>query len=116
MTPFVGVLADRRLGCAVVGSGSPCPAARAAVEHRFHMDANVIIAVLGVVIVAACPAFFIVGRKAGGKTEIERQGAAKATAEESSKRIVGEAEREAENLRKSEVVSGWEEVFKRRAT
>lgn len=78
------------------------------------MDANVIIAVLGVVLVAACPAFFIVGRKNGSKAELDRQIAAKATAEESSKRIVGDAEREAENLRKSAVVSGKEEVIKLR--
>jgi ribonucrease Y len=78
------------------------------------MDANVIIAVLGVVIVAACPAFFIVGRKTGAKAEVDRQVAAKATAEETSKKIVGEAEREAETLRKSAVVTGKEEVIRLR--
>ena len=51
----------------------------------------VIIAVLGVALVAACPAFFIAGRKAGTRAELERQAAAKATAEESSRRIIGEA-------------------------
>jgi ribonuclease Y len=74
----------------------------------------VIIAVLGVALVAACPAFFIAGRKAGTRAELERQAAAKATAEESSRRIIGEAERDAENLRKTAVVSGKEEVIKLR--
>lgn len=71
-------------------------------------------AVLGVLLVIASPALFIVGRKAGTRTEHERQLAAKATAEETSKRIIGEAEREAENLRKSAVVSGKEELIKLR--
>ena len=78
------------------------------------MDANVIVAVLGVVLVAACPAFFIIGRKGGIRFEHDRQVAAKATADETAQRIVGEAQREAENLRKSAVVSGKEELIKLR--
>jgi ribonucrease Y len=70
-------------------------------------------AVLGVSILA-WPAFFIFGRRAGGKTEIDRQLAAKATAEETSRKIIGDAERESENVRKSAVVSGKEEVIKLR--
>ncbi|HEV8214636.1 MAG TPA: Rnase Y domain-containing protein, partial [Gemmatimonadaceae bacterium] len=77
------------------------------------MDVIAIAAALGVFVVAA-PAFFIFGRNAGRRTEHERQAAAKATAEETSKRIVGEAEREAENLRKSAVVAGKEELIKLR--
>jgi ribonuclease Y len=86
----------------------------AAVEHRFHMDATVISAVLGVLILVASPAFFVLGQKRGVTAERARQAAAKATAEESAKRIIGEAERESENLRKSAVVSGKEELIKLR--
>jgi len=84
------------------------------VEHRFHMNANVIIAVLGVLLVVASAAFFIFGRKAGTGAERERQAAAKATAEETAKRILSDAEKESENLRKSAVVSGKEELIKLR--
>jgi len=79
------------------------------------MDVIAIAAALGVFVVAS-PAFFIFGRNAGRRTERERQAAAKATAEETSKRIVSEAEREAENLRKSAVVTGKEELIKLRET
>src|SRR5579885_1940897 len=77
------------------------------------MDLIAIIAALGVLFVAA-PAFFFFGRSAGAKTERERQAAAKATAEETSRRIIGDAEREAENLKKSALVSGKEELIKLR--
>ena len=79
------------------------------------MDVIAIAAALGVFIVAA-PAFFIFGRNAGRRTERERQAAAKATAEETSKRILSDAEREAENTRKSAVVAGKEELIKLRET
>jgi len=84
-----------------------------AVEHRFYMYA-IIIAVLGALIIVASPAFFILGRRAGEKSERDKQLSAKTTAEETSRRIVGEAEREAENLRKSALVSGKEELIKHR--
>jgi ribonuclease Y len=77
------------------------------------MNVIAIIAALGVFIVAS-PAFFFLGRKIGGGAERERQMAAKATAEETSRRIIGEAEREAENLKKSALVSGKEELIKLR--
>ncbi|HEV8496887.1 MAG TPA: Rnase Y domain-containing protein, partial [Gemmatimonadaceae bacterium] len=77
------------------------------------MDVIAIIAALGVFIVAS-PAFFFLGRKIGGGAERERQAAAKSTAEETSRRIIGEAEREAENLKKSALVSGKEELIKLR--
>src|SRR5216110_2862982 len=50
--------------------------------------------------------FFFVGRKLGRSAELRRQRQAQATAEESAKRIVGEAEREAESLRKTAVLTG----------
>jgi ribonuclease Y len=77
------------------------------------MNVTVLYAVLGALVLAS-PALFIFGRRLGSQGERERQAAAKATAEETSKRIVGEAEREAENLRKTAVVSGKEEVIKLR--
>ncbi len=77
------------------------------------MYVTAIIAALGVFIIAA-PAFFFLGRKSGAKTELDRQLSAKSTAEETSRRIVGEAERDAESLRKSALVSGKEDVIKLR--
>ena len=73
------------------------------------VDLTAILAALGALIVAS-PAFFFIGRRLGTRAEHDRQAAAKATAEESSKRIIGEAEREAENLRKSAVVAGMNSV------
>src|SRR6185503_13494803 len=79
------------------------------------MSEYALLAALGVSVVAL-PALFFVGRRTGMGAERARQAAAKATAEETGKRIVGEAEREAENLRKSAVVSGKEELIKLRET
>jgi ribonuclease Y len=74
-------------------------------------------AALGALVIAL-PAFFFFGRRSGitaGRTaEIERQTAAKATAEETAKRIIGEAERDVETSRKSAIISGKEEVMKLR--
>ena len=78
------------------------------------MDANVIIAALGVLVLIASAAFFIVGKKNGVNSERARQSAAKATAEESAKKILADAERESENLRKAAVVTGKEELIKLR--
>jgi ribonuclease Y len=78
------------------------------------MNASVVSAVLGVLLVVASAAFFIFGRKTGTAAERERQAAAKATAEETARRILSDAEKESENLRKSAVVSGKEELIKLR--
>ncbi|HTJ21014.1 MAG TPA: ribonuclease Y [Gemmatimonadaceae bacterium] len=77
------------------------------------MDVIALIAALGVFVVAS-PAFFILGRRTGARSEHDRQAAAKSTAEETSRRITSEAERDAENLRKSAVVAGKEELIKLR--
>ena len=77
------------------------------------MSEGALLAALGVAVLAL-PALFVLGRKTGRNAELARQAAAKATAEETSKRIVSEAEREAETLRKSAVVSGKEELIKLR--
>src|SRR5688572_14417264 len=77
------------------------------------MSEVALLAALGVAVLAL-PALFVLGRKSGRSGEIARQSAAKATAEETSKRILAEAEREAETLRKSAVVTGKEELMKLR--
>jgi len=77
------------------------------------MELTAIVAALGVFIIAS-PAFFFLGRRIGSRGERDRQVAAKSSAEETSKRLVGEAEREAENIRKTAVVSGKEELIKLR--
>jgi len=69
------------------------------------MNVTALIAALGVAVLAL-PALFFVGRRTGAASEVRRQAAAKATAEETAKRIVSDAERESENLRKSAVVTG----------
>jgi ribonuclease Y len=77
------------------------------------MSEVALLAALGVAVLAL-PALFVLGRKLGKSGELTRQAAAKATAEETSKRIVAEAEREAETVRKSAVVAGKEELIKLR--
>jgi ribonuclease Y len=64
--------------------------------------------------VLASAVFFFVGRRFGGRTELKRQAQAHATAEETAKRIVGDAQREAESLRKTAVLSGKEELIRLR--
>src|SRR5437762_1799551 len=64
--------------------------------------------------VIAGAVFFFVGRKLGMRAELRRQQQARSTAEETAKRIVGEAEREAESVRKTAVLSGKEELMKLR--
>ncbi|MFL5465553.1 MAG: Rnase Y domain-containing protein [Gemmatimonadaceae bacterium] len=64
--------------------------------------------------VLAAAVFFYIGRRLGARTELRRQQQAKATAEDTAKRILGEAEREAESLRKTAVLTGKEELIKLR--
>jgi len=64
--------------------------------------------------VIAGAVFFFIGRKLGRNSELKRQQQAKATAEETAKRIIGEAERESESLRKTSILSGKEELMKLR--
>ncbi len=78
------------------------------------MTATAINAALGVLVVLASVAFFFFGRRLGQGSERTLQAQSKSTAEETSKRILGEAEREADTLRKSAVVSGKEELIKLR--
>ncbi|HEX6966105.1 MAG TPA: ribonuclease Y [Gemmatimonadaceae bacterium] len=78
------------------------------------MTQTAIIAALGVAVVLAAAAFFIVGRRVGGAAERSAQAAAKSTAEETARRILEQAQREAETLRKAAVVSGKEETIRLR--
>jgi ribonucrease Y len=64
-------------------------------------------------LVAAVVAF-VMGKKSGGSAELARQLAARQTAELERTRIVGEAEREAESLRKDAVLAGKEEAMRQR--
>jgi len=78
------------------------------------MNSTALSAALGVLVVLASAAFFFFGRRVGRSVERERQSLAKGTAEQTAQRIVGEAEREAESLRKSALISGKEELIKLR--
>ena len=73
-----------------------------------------IIAALGVLCVIAAAAFFLFGRRIGHRAEVRRQAVSKSTAEETAARILGEAARESETLRKGAVVAGKEELIKLR--
>ena len=81
------------------------------------MNDMALLAALGALVIAL-PAFFFLGRRiglaAGQRSELERQRTAKASADEVAKRVVDEAEREAETLRKSAVVAGKEELIRLR--
>jgi ribonucrease Y len=87
--------------------------ATVALEHKYMTD-TAIYAALGALVILACAAFFIMGRVAGRGAERKAQSAARGTAEETAKRIVDEAKREADTLRKSAVVAGKEETIKLR--
>src|SRR5215210_4339542 len=69
-------------------------------------------AAIGVLLGIAAVAFFFWGRYLGRAGELRRQRSAQATAEDTAKRIVGDAERDAENVRKSAVVAGKEELIR----
>ena len=81
------------------------------------MNDMALFAVLGALVIAL-PAFFFLGRRSGvaigQRGELERQRAAKSSAEEIAQRLVLDAEREAETLRKTAVLSGKEELIRLR--
>ena len=78
------------------------------------MTATAIYAALGVLVVLASAVFFFIGRRLGQGSERALQAQSKSTAEETARRILGEAEQTADTLRKSAVVSGKEELIKLR--
>ncbi len=75
------------------------------------MNQMIIYAALAFGIIIAGAVSFFAGRSAGRRTEHAAQVAAKATAEETSKRLIDEATRESEALRKAAVVSGLDETI-----
>ena len=83
-------------------------------QHRYDMTTAWLSAAGILLFVIAGAVFFYIGRRLGGRAELRRQQQAHATAEETATRIVGEAEREAESLRKTAVLSGKEELMKLR--
>jgi len=74
----------------------------------------VLVLVVGAVVAvgAAAVVAFVIGRKTGGAAELEHQRRAKATAAETSARLLEEATRDADNVRKSAIVTGKEEVLR----
>jgi ribonuclease Y len=86
----------------------------AAVFHRSQMSDPGILAAIGGVALVSIAAFFFLGRSMGRTAQRASDLAAKSTAEDTAKRILGEAERDAESLRKSAVVSGKEETLRLR--
>ena len=73
-----------------------------------------VLAAIAAVLIAGCVIGVLVGRRQGQAAEAERLAAAKEGAEDLRRRAIEEAQREAENLRKSALVSGKEEVIKQR--
>src|ERR1700712_4963279 len=78
------------------------------------MNQLVIDAALAFGIIVAGAVFFFVGRSAGTRAERAAQVAARTTAEEVARRLIDEATRESEALRKAAVVAGKEETIKLR--
>ncbi|GAC1516715.1 MAG: ribonuclease Y [Gemmatimonadaceae bacterium] len=78
------------------------------------MSGTATFAALGVLCVVVSAVFFIVGRRMGESAVMRREAEAKATASDSASRILSEAQREAENVRKGAIVAGKEEVMKAR--
>ena len=64
--------------------------------------------------VAGSTIAFVVGRKTGREAEMTARKAARDTAEDLAKRILGDAEREAEGLRKQAMLAGKEEAMRAR--
>jgi ribonuclease Y len=78
------------------------------------MSQQTIIAALGALCVLASAAFFFLGRARGRAAIIAEQKAAKATAEETATRLLGEAQRDAESTRKAAELAGKEAAIKAR--
>ncbi len=73
-------------------------------------------ALFGVLGLLSAVVAFVLGRQAGRKVEVAEQRRAKATAEESAARVLDEARRESETLRKGAIVAGKEEILLLRET
>jgi ribonuclease Y len=75
------------------------------------MTLSVWLAAAGLVLIVAASAAFFLGRRSGQAGEAARQAQAKAGAEETARRIIDEAGREAESVRKTAVLTGKEELI-----
>lgn len=73
-------------------------------------------ALTGALGVVAAVIAFVFGRRSGRRDEVAEQQRAKATAEQTAERILDEARREADTLRKGAVVAGKEEILQLRET
>jgi ribonucrease Y len=79
------------------------------------MTDTALVAAAGLVIIAlASAAFFFVGKRVGNTAELKRQTVARETAEETSRRLLEEATREADGLRKTALLTGKEELMRLR--
>ena len=65
-------------------------------------------------LVIASAVFLFIGRRLGARVELRRQEQGHATAQGTAKKVVAEAEREAESLRKTALLNGKEEIIKLR--
>jgi ribonuclease Y len=80
-----------------------------------HMTNTALYAAAGIAaLVIASAVFLYLGLRFGARREVERQRRSKSTAEETARRITSDAEREAESLRKTALLSGKEELIKLR--
>ena len=70
-----------------------------------------ILAAFGVLLLAAGALSYVVGARVGRSAELRRLEASNASAEQTARRLVSDAEREAESLRKSAVLTGKEELI-----
>ncbi len=73
-------------------------------------------ALTGALGVVAAVIAFVFGRRAGHQDAVSEQQRAKATAEQTAERVLDEARREADTLRKGAVVAGKEEILRLRET
>src|SRR4051812_14919141 len=77
-----------------------------------NMNVTAILAASGALLVVAAAVSFFLGRGQGTRSELTRQTAAKSSAEQSSSRIIADAEREADALKKGAILTGKEEVIR----
>src|SRR5215207_4598813 len=78
------------------------------------MTVTVTTAALGVLVLIASAVFFFFGRRAGAARELQRQESLLATGEHGARRLMADAEQEAERLRKSALLAGKEELIRSR--
>jgi ribonuclease Y len=78
------------------------------------MTVTVTTAALGVLVLIASAVFFFLGRRSGASRELQRQESLLQTGEHSARRLVADAEQEAERLRKSALLAGKEELIRSR--